>query len=105
MPDLDLPALDINFNSKPGDMDQFFLHEEQCSYCEHSGFLRHENGKPEWIQKCGWDAKFRDMPLHERTETDPVTGDVTKHSLRACPDEYNSPGKVTWMDFMKVSAI
>lgn len=45
------------------------------------------------------------MPLHEREETDPVTGDVIKHSLRACLDEYNSPGKVTWMDFMKVSAI
>lgn len=104
MPDLDFPALDINFNSKNGEMDQFFLHSEQCCYGEHVGLIREANKKPEWVQKCGWDAKFRDMPLHERMEEDPVTGVETEHRLRACPDEYNRPGNVTWMDFIKVSA-
>ena len=44
------------------------------------------------------------MPVHERTELDPTSGEETIHCINACPDDYNRPGLVTWMEFQKVAS-
>ena len=101
VPELDLPQLDDNFRYKCGEVDQFSIYPEECCYGAHVG-LRRNNDKVEEYQKCGWQATFADMPMQERKEIDPSTSEETIHHLRACPDEYNHTGKVTWMDFLKV---
>ena len=102
VPELDLPILDINFRPKNGEIDEFYIHPEDCCYGDHRGFSADHNGTTKSQQKCGWDAVFRDMPLHKRKETNPNTSEEIIHCLRACPDEYERNGKVTWMDFIKV---
>ena len=46
---------------------------------------------------------FLVLPLHGRIEEDAETLEETIYKVRACPDKYNFLGKVTWMDFIKVS--
>ena len=102
VPQLDFPKLDINFREMADETDEFHIHPESCSYGCHVGF-RAGLGSTETYQKCGWDATFKSMPMHERIVTDPTTGEVIKHCIRACPDEYKRGGKVVWMDFQKVA--
>ena len=103
IPDLDLPKLDINFKRVQGETDEFHIHPEECCYGSHCGFRASLDGSTEPYNKCGWDAAFKNMPLHERLVEDPTTGEEIKHYIRACPDEYQRGGKVTWMDFQKVA--
>ena len=103
VPDLDLPSLDINFRVKPDQVDNFFIHPEECCNGVHCGLKRDNDGVARSYPKCGWDAVFQEMPVHERKVVDPTTSEETDHRICACPDEYNREGKVTWMDFIKVS--
>ena len=103
VPDLDLPKLDINFREVAGETDIFFIHPERCCYGVHCGLSYCAGGIAYEYQKCGWDAAFKDMPLHKRMETNLSTSETITHLIRACPDEYNREGKVTWLDFIKVS--
>ena len=103
IPDLDLPKLDINFKRVQGETDEFHIHPEECCYGSHCGFRASLVGSTEPYNKCGWDAVFKNMPLHERLVEDPTPGEEIKHCIRACPDEYQRGGKVTWMDFQKVA--
>ena len=104
MSELDLLQVDDNFRYRDGEVDEFSIFSEECSYGAHCGLCRNNN-KLEEYQKCGWDATFKDMPMHERKEVDPSTGEETINRLRACPDEYERTGTVTWMDFLKVCNI
>ena len=109
VPPLDLPKLDNNFRpavDKHGvrETDEFFCYREECSLGEHVQLTVNADGSRTIQPICGWDAVFSDMPLHERTESNPSTSEETTHYVRACPDEYNYQGRVTWMDFIKVSA-
>lgn len=103
VPELDLPCLDINFHEKSGEMDEFFIHREECCYGAHCGLAKDDGGILREYPKCGWDAVFRDLPLHERKVLDPSNMEETIHRIHACPSEYCREGKVTWMDFVKVS--
>ncbi len=94
VPELDMKKLDINFREEPGMVDKFEIYPAACCYGVHCGIDKLNKE----YQKCGWDASFCDMPSHERKDKDNVT-----HCIRACPDEYQQTGKVTWMDFIKVA--
>ena len=104
VPEMDLPKLDNNLRREAGKVDVFESYPEECCYGGHVGFTR-VSGTTKPVRKCGWDWMFRDLPLHERTETDSSTGETIVHHVRACPDEYERDGKVTWMDFIKVSDV
>lgn len=103
VPQLDLPVLDINFEPVAGEIDQFKIHPENCCYGTHVGITNAAGERVQEYRKCGWEAAISDMPLHERTDTNEATGEEILHRLRACPDEYNRPGEVVWMDFVKVA--
>jgi len=103
VPPLDLATLDDNFRRVECETDQFFCYRQECCSGEHVQLTLNADGSRTTQPVCGWDAVFSDMPLHERTESDPSTSEDTTHSVRACPDEYNYPGRVSWMDFVKVS--
>ena len=112
VPPYDLPKLDINLRGVPGEMDQFEIHPEECCYGSHCQL----DSSNKQYSVCGWDATFKDMPLHEREEKEEEEGvernkntrrskknETIVHQIRACPDEYDRDGKVTWMDFVKVA--
>ena len=102
VPALDLAELDINLRVN-GKTDEFKIHQEQCCYGVHCRLARRASGGTlQEVPVCGWDAVFSDMPLHERTEKYPSTGEEIMHHIRACPDKYCRKGSVTWMDFIKV---
>jgi len=102
VPALDLKELDINLREN-GTTNKFKIHQERCCYGAHCRLERRASGGAlQEVPVCGWDAVFSDMPLHERTEKDPSTGEEITHRIRACPDEYCRDGKVIWMDFIKV---
>lgn len=103
IPQLDLPKLDINFRPIPGETDEFYTHPEECCYGSHCGFNGSASERSEMYHKCGWDATFKNMPMHERIEINATTSEEIKHRIRACPDEYKRGGEVTWMDFQKVA--
>ena len=105
VPDLDLPKLDINFREVAGETVNFFIHPERCCYGVHRSLSSCAGGIAQEYQKCGWDAAFKDMTLHERMETNLSTSETITHLIRACPDEYNHEGKVIWLDFIKVSIV
>ena len=102
IPPYDLPKLDINFRAIPGETDEFYMHPEACCYGTHVGFNT-SAGTTQSYPKCGWDAAFKSMPMHERVVIEESTGEEVKHCIRACPDEYERDGKVIWMDFLKVA--
>jgi hypothetical protein len=103
IPQLDLPVLNINLEEVPGETDRFKIHQERCCYGTHQGLTDETGARVAEHRKCGWDAVFCDMPMHERVETDESTGEEIMHRVRACPDEYGRPGKTIWMDFQKVA--
>ena len=110
VPNLDLPKLDDNFRQAVDEhgvrqIDRFSCYREECSYSAHVQLQLNAGGSRTTHPLCGWDAVFSDMPLHERTEKDTTTSEETNHYVRACPDEYDYRGNVTWMDFQKVSFI
>lgn len=105
VPELDLPCLDINFRPELQQMDKFFTHPEECCYGVHCGLARNDDGVALSYPKCGWESVFKDLLLHERSEVDPSSGEETIHCIRACPDEYDREGRVTWMDFIKVRCL
>ena len=43
------------------------------------------------------------MTRHERAEIDLTTDKEIIHRINACPDDYNRPGNVIWMEFRKVA--
>ena len=103
VPPLDLAALDDNFKEIDGKVDKFMCYREECCYGNHASLAHSADGPTTTRHMCGWDAVFSYLPLHERIEKDAETLEETIYKVRACPDEYNFPGKVTWMDFIKVS--
>ena len=103
VPPLDLAALDDNFMEIEGKVDKFMCYREECCYGNHIQLARNAEGSTTTQHMCGWDAVFSSLPMHERIEKDVETLEETLHQVRACPDEYNFRGRVTWMDFIKVS--
>ena len=103
VPPLDLAALDVNFKEIDGKVDKFMCYREECCYGNHVRLARSADGSTAMQHVCGWDAVFSSLPMHDRIEKDAGTLEETIYQVRACPDEYNFQGKVTWMDFIKVS--
>ena len=101
---IDRPKLDDNFRPEPGEIDMFLIHKKHCCYGSHCRFKADAGGTTESYNICGWDGTFCLMPVHERTELDPTSGEETIHCINACPDDYNGPGLVTWMEFQKVAS-
>ena len=97
VPEMDLKIFDKNFVDT-GRTDQYRIHSEKCCYGTHVGLVGRET-----VRKCGWDAKFADMPEQTHSETDEYTGEVTEHKMHVCPDEFNFKGKVIWSDFITVT--
>ena len=100
---LDLPNLDVNLNEIPNSMDEFWIHREECCYGTHTGLRCGNRPRMSEYNKCGWDATFKDIPLHVRNDLSDINSKNIEHYTRACPDEYNRKGKVIWMDFIKVA--
>ena len=103
IPPLDLPVLDKNFRLVPGEIDFFKIEPEACCYGHHVGLETSSTQTTKSYPKCGWDGKFRHMPLHEWSEEDPKTKDIVSHSINACPIDINREGKIIWMKFQKVA--
>ena len=103
VPPLDLVALDDNFKEIDGKVDILMCYREECCCGNHVSLARSADGATTTRHMCGWDSVFSSLPLHERIEKDAETLEETIYKVRACPDEYNFPCKVTWMDFIKVS--
>ena len=87
IPNLELPKLDKNFTAIPGKTNDFHIHPEECCYGSHCGFRKGAAATVRY-QKCGWDAAFKIMTRHKRTERDVTTGEEVKHCNHVCPDEY-----------------
>ena len=102
-PLLDLLVFDINFCQVPGETDYFKIKPDQCCYRNHVGFNTTDDGMTEQYQKCGWNDKFWEIPLHEWSEVDPKTSETVHHQTNACSAKINREALVTWMKFEKVA--
>ena len=87
VPPLDLAALDNNFTSIEGQVDQFTCYREECCYGNHVRLARSADGSTTRQHMCGWDAVFSSLPMHEKIEEDAEVLEETIHRVRACPDE------------------
>ena len=103
VPPLDLPSIDENLRAIDGETDKCFLYQEKCCYGNHCKFEKTADGETKSRSICGWDGIFRDMPIHRSVEVDEHTSEDIVHQINACPDDYNRPGLVTWMEFQKVA--
>ena len=102
VPPLDLPSIDENLRVIDGETDKCFLYQERCCYGNHCKFEKTTDGETKSRSICVWDGIFRDMPIHRSVEVDKHTSE-NMHQINACPDDYNRPGLVTWMEFQKVA--
>jgi hypothetical protein len=101
IPGLALPKLDRN-GFETAEVTPFKMFGRSCSLGACMIRRTAPNAATTFVHKCGWDARFSELPMAEYSRADVRTGEETTEEMRLCPLEATDD-KFVWKDWVKVA--